>query len=76
MIDGGSALVDYDYVGGSGELIWGDGDTAPKSIPLMILDDKQIEDLETIPLLLVEPTGGATLGTIPIQSRRASVVSI
>ncbi|MDM8559435.1 Calx-beta domain-containing protein [Candidatus Parabeggiatoa sp. HSG14] len=70
--DGGSALLDYDYVGGTGELVWRDGDTTPKSIALMILDDKQAEDLETIPLILSEPTGGATLGVI----QRASLIVV
>ncbi|MDM8557321.1 Calx-beta domain-containing protein [Candidatus Parabeggiatoa sp. HSG14] len=71
-IDGGSALLDYDYVGGTGELVWKNGDTTPKSIALMILDDKQIEDLETISLILSEPTGGVTLGVI----RRASLIVV
>ncbi|MDM8557527.1 Calx-beta domain-containing protein [Candidatus Parabeggiatoa sp. HSG14] len=70
--DGGSALLDYDYVGGTGELVWKNGDTTPKSIALMILDDKQAEDLETIPLILSEPTGGAILGVI----QRASLIVV
>jgi hypothetical protein len=60
----GSALRDFDYVGGSGQLNWADGDNTPKSIALMILDDQESEDLETIPLILFEPSDNATLGSI------------
>jgi hypothetical protein len=63
-LDEGGALRDFDYVGGSGQLSWAAGDNTPKSIALMILDDQKVEDVETIPLILFEPSGGAMLGSI------------
>jgi hypothetical protein len=63
-LDDGSALPDFDYAGGTGAIHWDEGDNTPKSIALMILDDQEIEDLETIRFILFEPTGGATLGSV------------
>jgi YVTN family beta-propeller protein len=60
--DSGTALANQDYLGATGQLTWADGDNTPKSISLMILDDQEIEESETIPLILFEPAGGATLG--------------
>jgi len=62
--DEGTAVRNHDYVGGKGTLSWADGDNLPKPISLMVLDDSQTEDLETIPLVLFEPTGNAKLGTV------------
>jgi hypothetical protein len=58
----GTALLYHDYVGGTGQLVWSDADNKPKSIALMILDDNEVEELESLPLILSNPTGGAILG--------------
>jgi len=57
----GTAVKDQDYTGGSGQLTWQNGDGTPKSIRLEILDDAEIEGLETISFVLTKPTG-AVLG--------------
>jgi WD40 repeat protein len=62
ILDNGTAAFNFDYIGGAGQLIWADGDSSAKSIPIMLLDDQQLEDLKTIPLILTEPTGGASIG--------------
>ncbi|MDM8567850.1 Calx-beta domain-containing protein, partial [Candidatus Halobeggiatoa sp. HSG11] len=72
ILDSGTAELNNDYVGGTGKLIWLDGDNSAKSIALMLFDDSKVEDLKTIPLILSEPTGGATLGA----PDRATVVVV
>ena len=62
ILDNGTAAFNFDYIGGAGKLIWVDGDSSAKSIVVMLLDDQQLEDVKTIPLILTEPTGGASLG--------------
>jgi WD40 repeat protein len=64
ILEEGTATPYQDYVGGIGTLIWQAGDNRPKPISVMVLDDRQIEEWETIPLVLFEPTGGAELGAI------------
>jgi len=71
-LENGTALFNYDYVGGTDKLIWEDGDSSAKSINLMLFDDQQLEDLKTIHLLLTEPTGGAILGA----PQRATLVVV
>ncbi|MDM8564706.1 Calx-beta domain-containing protein [Candidatus Halobeggiatoa sp. HSG11] len=61
-LDNGTASFNYDYVGGTDKLIWEDGDTTARPITIMLFDDQQVEDLETIHLILTEPAGGAVLG--------------
>jgi YVTN family beta-propeller protein len=68
IIEDGTAVKEQDYRGGSGLLTWSDGDSTPKSIHLDILDDTDIEGLETIAFALTKPTGGAVLGTFHQRS--------
>lgn len=58
----GSASPGSDYQAMSGTLAWENGDTAPKSYSVPILDDTQVESTETFSVMLTAPTGGATLG--------------
>ena len=39
------------------------GDTAPKTVSIPIIDDTTVEANETVNLALTAPTGGATLGS-------------
>ncbi|MDB5970428.1 MAG: hypothetical protein JWQ90_2878 [Hydrocarboniphaga sp.] len=52
-----------DYTGQSGTLSWSDGDAAPKSIVVPIVDDTDYEGAETFAVKLASPSGGAALGT-------------
>ncbi len=58
----GSATAGDDYQASSGTLDWADGDAAPKSFTVPVLDDLETEGDETVNLTLSNPTGGATLG--------------
>jgi hypothetical protein len=60
---GGTAAEGSDYVAASGTLNWADGDAAPKSFNVTILDDNLAEPSETISLALGSPTGGLILGS-------------
>lgn len=59
----GTATAGADYTTTSGTLSWADGDAAPKSFSIPVLQDTQAEGNETVNLALSAPTGGATLGT-------------
>jgi glucose/arabinose dehydrogenase len=58
----GTALAGEDYLAASGTLTWGDGDTAPRSFPVAVLDDSLEEDDEALTVTLSSPGGGAILG--------------
>ena len=62
----GTALVGLDYQVTSGTLTWADGDATDKTITIPI-SDRQIYNDNTVffSVGLTNPTGGATLGTIP-----------
>jgi hypothetical protein len=62
ILENGTAMLNSDYIGGAGQLIWADGDSSAKSVPIMLFDDRQVEELKTIPLRLIEPTGGSRIG--------------
>ena len=57
-----SAVAGSDYTATSGNLTWANGDTAPKSFSVPILDDAAVEGPETFFVTLNSPSGGATLG--------------
>lgn len=61
-IAGGTAADGADYTGVVGTLAWGDGDSAPKTFAVPVLNDTEIENAETISLALFSPSGGAVLG--------------
>lgn len=56
---GGDVPQFIDYVA---ELTWADGEAAPQSFPVPIIDDAMAETDETVSFLLLFPTGGAALG--------------
>jgi len=58
-----TATVDSDYIGDSGTLTWSTGDDNPKSLNIELIDDEEIELTETLKLILINPTGGAGLGS-------------
>ncbi len=64
-ITDGSALVGSDYYVSAmtGTLTWADGETQPKSISILILDDQEVEGPETFSLQLSSPSGNVELGT-------------
>jgi hypothetical protein len=60
----GTAVAPNDYGAVIGAVLsWADGDTAPKSINVTIVDDTDVEANETFGVVLSNPTGGATLGS-------------
>jgi hypothetical protein len=60
----GTAVAPGDYGAVIGSILsWADGDTAPKSLNVTIVDDSDIEPSETFDVILSNPTGGATLGS-------------
>jgi uncharacterized delta-60 repeat protein len=73
----GSATAGSDYTDTSGTLSWADGDAAPKTFTVPILDDLLFESDETFTATLSGATGGAALGTatttVTIQSNEAPV---
>lgn len=58
----GTAQSPADYTGTFGTLSWADGDTAPKSFNVAIIDDAAVEPNETFSVTISNPQGGATLG--------------
>jgi len=58
-----SATAGSDYVAAAGTLTFADGEFQ-KTIDIDILDDTDLEGRETFDLVLSNPTGGATLGTL------------
>src|SRR5579859_55941 len=66
----GTALAGVDYVATNGTLSWADGDTAPKSVVIPILDDGIVNGDKTFSLQLSAPTGGAYLGVAPTSPQK------
>ena len=58
----GSATAGEDYTPVDATVSFADGDGAPKSVAVPLIDDAVIEEPETINLALSEPAGGASLG--------------
>lgn len=58
----GTASAGADYTTTAGTLNWADGDVAPKTFNIPILDDAFVEGNETFTVSLDTPTGGATVG--------------
>jgi hypothetical protein len=59
----GTAAAGADYQAVSGTLSWGNGDGAPKSFAITILDDALVEGSETVTVTLSNVSGGAAPGT-------------
>lgn len=58
----GTATQPADYLAAAGTLNWADGDEAPKTFQVTIVDDALVEGSETVSLTLSAPQG-ATLGS-------------
>jgi hypothetical protein len=58
----GSATAGSDYTHSMGMVSWSDGDAAPKTIAVPLLDDAVFEGEETFGVALTNVTGGASLG--------------
>lgn len=63
VVNGVSAEEESDFSAASGTLNWVDGDSAPKSFTIPLINDTTDENDETVSLTLSNPTGGASLGT-------------
>ena len=59
----GTATAGDDFTAINGTITFADGDSAPKTIIVPIVDDSVEEGDETLTVTLSSPTGGATLGT-------------
>lgn len=59
----GSAIAGSDYTTVSSTLSWNDGDSSPQTFQVPIINDTNVEVLETVNLTLSSPTGGASLGS-------------
>jgi len=72
----GTATAGSDYTATSGTLVWLNGETGSKTIPVTILDDSIEESDETFAVNLSNPTGGARLQqattTVTIQDNDAN----
>lgn len=64
VVTGGTATNGgVDYTLGSPVVTWADGDAAPKTVSIPIVDDSLLESDETIDLQLQNATGSAVIGT-------------
>ena len=61
---GQTATVNADYDPQSIFLIWLAGDTASKTIAIPIVNDALVEPSETVRVIVIGPSGGATLGAL------------
>ncbi|MEG4849445.1 Calx-beta domain-containing protein, partial [Microcoleus sp. B5-D4] len=59
----GTAIAPGDYTGTLIPVNFADGDSAPKTVIIPIVNDTLVEPTETVNLSLVGPTGNATIGT-------------
>lgn len=59
----GPAVAPGDYLAAMGTFNWADGDTAPKTFQVTIVDDAAPEPGETFSVTLSNPQGGAVLGS-------------
>lgn len=61
---GGSATEGGDYARAAGTLAWADGEDAPKTFAIQILQDTLVEGPESFTVTLSGATGGATIAPI------------
>ena len=61
----GTAFAGTNYLRTNGTVSWANGDTAPKTFNVTIFNDNLVQGDKSLGLLLLNPTGGATLGPIP-----------
>jgi hypothetical protein len=63
LLSDGTATESADYINQPITITFGEGDTTPKTVPITIIDDTEVEPTETINLSLGNLAGGAVLGT-------------
>jgi hypothetical protein len=63
----GTAVAPGDYITAAGTVSFADGDTAPKTFQVTIVDDTLDEPDETFNVILSAPTGGAVLGGVTTE---------
>ncbi|BAZ10924.1 hypothetical protein NIES4071_27480 [Calothrix sp. NIES-4071] len=61
-LSNGTATAPSDYNNNPITVTFANGDTAPKTITIPVINDTLVEGTETINLTLTSPTGGATIG--------------
>lgn len=60
----GTALAGRDYQATSGVVSWADGDAADKTVQIVAINEPPFTGSRVFDLVLVQPTGGATLGNV------------
>ncbi len=60
----GTAVSGVDFQISGGTLNWADGDTTPKNITVAVIDNMLGDGARQLTVLLSNPQGGATLGTV------------
>ncbi|WP_340643582.1 Calx-beta domain-containing protein [Phormidium pseudopriestleyi] len=63
LLTDGTATAPADYINETISITFGAGDTTPKTVPITIIDDSEVEPTETINLSLENLAGGAVLAT-------------
>lgn len=63
LLTDGTATAPADYINETISITFGVGDTTPKTVPITIIDDSEVEPTETINLSLENLAGGAVLAT-------------
>ena len=64
----GAATSPADYSATSGVLSWLDGEAAPRSFSVAVINDSTLEEAESFSVQLTSPNGGAALGTPAIAT--------
>ncbi len=62
-VTGGTATEWKDYMETTGLLVWADGETAPKTFSVGIIDDTELEVDETVEITLTASTGNTIVGS-------------
>lgn len=64
----GSAVAGDDYTTTQITVTWNDGELGPKNVTIPLIDDDSAENLETITLVLTNPSDNVTLGARDVAS--------
>jgi len=58
----GTATSDIDYIGTDGTLVWSDGDAIARRIFIDLLNDNNVEERETLSIVLSNSSANAVVG--------------
>lgn len=75
-ITGGTATANNDYTGGSGTLVWENGDSNPKTIPIAVIADGISEPNETIILQLTAIRAGTGADVVALGNQTTATLTI